>query len=304
MENKDISIIIKTFEREEALRTLLKSISASYYKGCVILIADDSKESYKDQILNEFVDLPIEYYVLPFDAGLSAGRNYLLEKVKTKYFVLCDDDFCFDKRTNLDEAKKILENNNIDILSGILYNFYTINHSIGKGISFLQRLFDYGMPQTYVGTFKIDTGNKIKTEIKTKSFKKFIKTDIVHNFFIAKTESVRKIDGWDEELKLNEHEAFFLKVKRKGLNIGHSTSWGIRHYPQLSTNYSKYRSRNFGNKMLEKYNLKEWIDYVDNGMIFEKYLDENNNYVFNRKYQKNIKGILRKVFYSITKYNK
>lgn len=54
----------------------------------------------------------MQYYNLEKDCGLSAGRNFLLNKIQTKYFVLADDDFVFDQKTNLERAVQILEEKN------------------------------------------------------------------------------------------------------------------------------------------------------------------------------------------------
>ncbi len=65
---------------------LIKSIK-KFYPSLHNIVADDSKSP---------VHRPdVEYHVLPFDSGLSKGRNFLVKKVKTSYFLLLDDDFCF-----------------------------------------------------------------------------------------------------------------------------------------------------------------------------------------------------------------
>lgn len=47
--------------------------------------------------MKKFGEYNLQYFDLEKDCGLSAGRNFLLNKVQTKYFVLADDDFVFDK---------------------------------------------------------------------------------------------------------------------------------------------------------------------------------------------------------------
>lgn len=108
----DITIVIKTFERKKSLICLLRSIQ-KYYPDVFIIIVDDSKKSYREEILNSFRDLNINYIVTEFDIGLSEGRNILLRNVKTKYFMLCDDDFEFDKRTDINKAIQILKNGSV-----------------------------------------------------------------------------------------------------------------------------------------------------------------------------------------------
>lgn len=87
----NITIIIKTFQRLKSLECLLKSIEDQKLNNIPIIILDDSRENYKDAILEKFSKLNINYIVTEFDIGLSKGRNILLEHVKTDYIILCDD---------------------------------------------------------------------------------------------------------------------------------------------------------------------------------------------------------------------
>ena len=103
----DITFIVKTFERFYCIKRLVKSIF-KYYPDANILIADDSEVSCKTYFYKKYGDGNITVYELEKDCGLSYGRNFLLERVKTKYFVLLDDDFVFDKRTNIEVAPSII----------------------------------------------------------------------------------------------------------------------------------------------------------------------------------------------------
>ncbi|WP_418809529.1 glycosyltransferase family 2 protein [Phascolarctobacterium faecium] len=83
----NITIIIKTFQRLKSLECLLKSIEDQKLNNIPIIILDDSRENYKDAILEKFSKLNINYIVTEFDIGLSKGRNILLEHVKTDYII-------------------------------------------------------------------------------------------------------------------------------------------------------------------------------------------------------------------------
>ena len=119
-----ITIIIKTFQRQHLLRQLIESIRNKYPK-ILIKVADDGHAPSALNIDN------VDYYILPYDIGLSAGRNFLLNKVKTKYFVLLDDDHVFIEKTKLDKMFNILEKyRQIDLLSG------RVKHIRKNGTSF------------------------------------------------------------------------------------------------------------------------------------------------------------------------
>ena len=88
--------------------------------------------------------------------------------------------------------------------------------------------------------------------------------DIVRNFFLAKTEVLIE-NPWDDELKVAEHEDFFIRLKQ---NTFYKVVWtpdiqakyiGIRE-----GKYDQYRRRMYGEfrkKLLEKWNLKGWVRY-------------------------------------------
>jgi glycosyltransferase involved in cell wall biosynthesis len=123
----DVTIIIKTFERPRALDSLIKSIY-KFYSNINILVADDSR----NPVIREDVD----YYTMPFNSGLSAGRNLLLDQINTPYFLLLDDDFIFNNETKIEELKKVLQKG-FDIVGGnIIGCSYSGIFNIKKNILF------------------------------------------------------------------------------------------------------------------------------------------------------------------------
>lgn len=299
-ETEDITIIIKTFERKKSLIKLLKSIDKQN-QNCKIAIADDSKVPYKEEILTSFPQLNIAYYELPFDSGLSIGRNHLIGKIETKYFLLCDDDFRFDRRTNLRLAREILEARDVDILSGCLFNYIRTEGSVSKSLRLIQGIFIKGFLQTFVATITIHD-ECLQSKIKTRVKDDFVYADMVHNFFLANVKSVNGIGGWDEKLKLSEHGEFFVRAKSQGLKIGHSSLWGVRHYPETTKAYKMFRERDYDIYAFNKLGLKLWIDEIDNGSTFRRVMKQD--YVeITRVFHKSIRGYIRKIFY-ITRKNK
>ena len=119
---EDITILIKTFERPTNLRRLLKSIF-SYYPDVKVVIADDSQdpERNKRSIMELWPDKNIEYILLPYDIGVSEGRNRAWRRIKTMYFAVCDDDFVFDHRTNLPLMRQNLEEYEVDMVCGACF---------------------------------------------------------------------------------------------------------------------------------------------------------------------------------------
>ena len=283
----EITIIIKTFERKKSLICLLKSIQ-KYYPEIPIIILDDSRNNYKNEVMNKFSKLNIEYIVTEFDIGLSEGRNRLLRKVKTKYFLLCDDDFEFDERTKLNEAINIINKNDIDILGGAIYEKVEVNSVISLLLllkspkRLLKFILGYESTRIYNGNFEISE-NKIKGyfNLSPKDFakKEYHRVDIVTNFFIAKTERIKEFNGWQpKEVKLGEHTIFFIRCKQAGIKVAYTCCFGIKHHPYRNFAYHKYRNRN--KEMTElgfnALGIKCYKAYDMKGNLISEFKDINN----------------------------
>jgi len=233
----DITICIKTFERLDAVTRLLNSIITLFNYKYTILIADDSKYNNKHKF-DKYKNLI--YYHLPYDSGLSAGRNFLIDKVKTTYFIICDDDFIFTQDTKIEKMKNLLIKYNLDILGG-RYNNVNNRDSIGKN-------------------FKIENNVLYITPIENDS-PGVIYCDMVPNFFIAKTKKIKKL-RWDESLKIMEHSDFFIRAKNMNYKVGYINDIYIIHDRLTNETYNKFRNdraKYYKNLMKKKYNLTDYV---------------------------------------------
>ena len=300
---EEITIIIKTFIRINCVERLLNSIENSYSK-CPIIICDDSSnaEKNKEKILTKFTNLKIKYIVTEENIGLSKGRNILVENVETKYFLLCDDDFIFCKYTDILSAKKILEINNYDILGGLCLHAYRINFG-SKNEKF--ELFMRKMQETFNCYRKVGYRGDIilkdkKAVINIEKLKyrsnKIFNTDICENFFLAKTEEIKKV-LWYDKLKLNEHEDFFVRAKRANLRIGVTPQFKIYHYPETDVKFKKYRKVDYYEEVLKNNNLEEVEIDRNNVGVIQIYSLKNGQYKKEQKYTKNILGKIKSFYY-------
>ena len=106
----NLTIGIKTFNRPLCLENCLQSIRKLYPK-INIIVADDSNDEIKDnnkKITNKYNADLID---LPFDSGVSIGRNSIVNKVKTKYYLTLDDDNFIDENTKIIEILQFMEEN-------------------------------------------------------------------------------------------------------------------------------------------------------------------------------------------------
>jgi len=232
---KNITLCIKTFERFEIVVRLVDSIKKFYNDDYLILIADDSKVNHED-FFKKYNNL--KYYHLPYDVGISAGRNFLVKKVKTDYFITLDDDFIFDENTNIEQMKKLLIEYNLDILGGRYKNTYKLD-SIGRTFLFKHYML-------YLYPLK-----NIENEV--------VICDFIPQFFIAKVNKIKENNLWDEELKsAGEHVDFFIRAKQNNLKVGYSHDIYVIHDHVSNKIYYNMRfgRANVYNKIVNnKYNI-------------------------------------------------
>lgn len=259
----EVTIIIKTLDRCDCLINLLDSIFKKYPK-IRVLVGDDSEISSKEKILSKFNQYNLQYYNLEKDCGLSAGRNFLLNKIQTRYFVLADDDFVFDQKTNLERAVQILEEKKLDIIGGYIRNYKIVKSNWDRLFVLIQKILKYELPTNYIGTLKME-GNTFYADYTVHSFPEFAETDLVLNFFLAKTERIKEIHGWDPKLKLQEHTEFFYRVKLNNLKVGFTNELSVQHHPVKLKKYSEKRNRNYTNVFMDKYAIDKIVaNYDDN----------------------------------------
>ena len=251
MFNQDVTLIIKAFERSYAVVKLYESIR-KFYPDLKIIIVDDSKNAMDASIF----DKNVEYCHTDFDIGLSAGRNLAVSKVKTKYFVLLDDDFLFTKKTKLEKMYDALTTTGFKIVSGNVYDF-------GK------------KRRRFSGVFDKKDGYLLLMEDKDHGFYQgYKKIDFTINFFMAETQTILE-NKWDDKLKLCEHVEFFYRMTKNEVlitDLGKKVS--IEHYPEAMGNYLEYRKRADGFRAMfnQEYGFKDYKMVVNEGLILRAYL--------------------------------
>ena len=265
----DVSILIKTLERPQQLINQLYSIRKYKFHGPII-IADDSKEPYREQILQLFPDLDITYINLPFDTGTAEGRNIMLQQTKTPLFVLCDDDFIFEPRTRLPLMRKMLVDNKLDLLGGVFiqYNLKSRKERLKFDLSRWFLKFNILIPSTSIFEYSanFDLEGKVCRMKKMKYQDPFTLCDMTHNFFIARTDKVAAFGGWNLLLKGGEHQNFFIRAKLNGLKVATTRLCGVVHdrwspVPELfkelrdrGATYQKIALDEFGIEKVENFN--------------------------------------------------
>ncbi len=208
-----ITILSKTFGRRGNLARLVASIRGMYPR-IPVLLADDGIPSNVTLLSNW--DL-VSFYQLPFDVGLSAARNFLLQHVKTPFVFVCDDDFLFDPIGTDLSLMLDVQRSGFDI--------------VGVRSPVDEDLWGFA----FAGNITVENGSLVIGSRAERRIANFLcgckPVDIVQNIFLARSDILRKI-RWDDVLKLGEHEDFFLRAKRAGTHLPspncHLTLAGVR----------------------------------------------------------------------------
>lgn len=201
-----LTLVIKAFERPQSLSKLLRSIRRMYPRIAIVVV-DDSRDARP---------LPgVETVLLPFDSGVSAGRNAGLARVRTPYAMILDDDFLFYRGTDLAAAlHKLAAEPAIDILGGYVITLPAVEWNDSDNTPIYKP--GLGPPGERVGGLE--------------------RRRKVPNFYLARRERLALV-GWDAALKRLDHIDFFTRadgvlctVFDPALRCLHVKSLFDRHY--------------------------------------------------------------------------
>lgn len=189
-ELREVTALIKTFERPQRCRALVSSIRR-FYPDIPIIVVDDSCRPHA---------LPgLTTHMMPYDSGVSAGRREGLSLVKTKYVINLDDDFVFFRKTDICSVIKQLEAfNEIDIVGGMVIDLPL-----------------YNKHERATGLYKHSTRSLVPVG---SSIGGLEVRDKVFNFFVGRTESIRSVN-WDSSLKRLDHADFFTRAKGQLVSV-------------------------------------------------------------------------------------
>jgi glycosyltransferase involved in cell wall biosynthesis len=134
------SVIIPTYNRADLIATAINSVLEQTFTDYEIIIIDDASKDNTQQVVNNFSDSRIRYYINEVNLERSRTRNKAIDLSEGKYITFLDsDDFYLDNHlqnfhdeiiaTKLDVGmffcnKKILDNT---ILSSAYFKPFTEN---------------------------------------------------------------------------------------------------------------------------------------------------------------------------------
>jgi glycosyltransferase involved in cell wall biosynthesis len=247
-----IGFIITTFLRDELLFKSVKSLLEYKQNNWEIIIIDQGNNAEeKTKFINQNFN-KIHYYQVLFDSGLSYGRNFGVQKatdLECDYIVILADS--------------IIINQSIKNINKLFFLFQE-NSKLGKiGFQLENRIGWEGWLSIIPNeSFFLDFIDKSKFLNNDKINAKLIPCNICKNFYLATCKSLLNVP-YDEKLKIMEHEDNCIRYSEK-----YETIWtdliSASYENYKPDNYLKYRKRMYNEFMkilLNKYNLKTWIQY-------------------------------------------
>ena len=195
-----LTAIIPSRGNQKSLTRLRRSLKRSY-PDLSTLVADDGMG-----VPSESNNASIR---LPAGVGRGAACNAMLARIRTPYFLLIDEQCEIGKETQIDRLLHLVASDKLDIASGDLLGCQ-------KAFWFFVRQ----KPQPGHAILEL-AGSQLTLQRGHRSTGEgYLWCDMVHNFYVARTEKVRSMGGWDPELKNDEREEFFVRAHRQGLRIG------------------------------------------------------------------------------------
>ena len=263
--SKVVTVIMKTFQRPVTARRAVEHLRR-YYPEIRLLVADDSREDLA------FEHPDVEVVRLPFDSGISRGRNALLERVETEFFLVMDDDNWFSRQTKLGLMLGILERERFDIFA---CHVYLRRHT--------ERLFPKRKLNGFFLNLRLEDGTFTMIDGCHQQRRAWRVCDLVENFFLARTQRVRDLGGWDERLKIAEHTDFFLRAQRAGLKVGYTPLAGVDHVhlhqERASQNYAPFRGhrqQEFRRIWIEAHGIQRFVDRDGKHVSIEEWIHRDD----------------------------
>jgi (N-acetylneuraminyl)-galactosylglucosylceramide N-acetylgalactosaminyltransferase len=219
---RDVTVVVKAFQRPDALRRLVASIRR-FYPRIRVVVVDDSEQPL------EPVPTGVTYLYEPYNSlGAAGGRNHGLRHVETPLVLFSDDDMVFERRTDLARMLRTVEQTSFDVISCVWLDFDPWR-GICRG------------PRRFEGTLDVEDDVLVHRLGVTRGTLDGLPVyDIVHQFFLAQAERLGP-EPWDADLNLSEHYELFLDLGERGLRCTRLPDVVVQHRQELPAGYQEVR---------------------------------------------------------------
>ena len=203
-----LTAIVYANGRHKSAERLIQS-AAKLYPQLRVIVGDDSKQPQPIAGAD-----PVK---IPAGVGVSASRNTLLARVRTPYFLLLEETMELHAGSHVEKLLEAVASGQCDIAAG---EIVACRKKFG--------IFTSRTPQA--GHATIDaTDDALKLTAGARpGVGGVLSCDVTHNYFVARTDKVRAMGGWDPQLQVDERLEFFVRARRAGIKVGvcpEATAW-------------------------------------------------------------------------------
>jgi glycosyltransferase involved in cell wall biosynthesis len=262
-ETNEITVGVKTFLRTPKLRMCLESLARHPWRE--VIVADDGEiDAEREAMYAEAATrLPLKLLRLPFDTGLSAGRNEIVRQCATPYLLMLDDDQTVP--ANIGQLAEVLDEN--PGMGGV--SCVWLEHGARKCTACDIQREGRKVFKDIVGEKPVNT---------TGGGQRYVVFDFIPNSTLFRTACLLE-QPWDPFYKIGkEHLDFYLAQKQLGhWQFAVSLDVEIGHHPQSSER--SYKSFRHGErvKVSERYFLRKFgIDEVVDRRKFDDGWDRHS----------------------------
>lgn len=87
-----VSVIIPTYNRAHILRRAIDSVLAQESISLELIVVDDGSTDETAELMKEYTDRGVSYFVMPQNGGPAKARNYGVSKARGEYIAFHDSD--------------------------------------------------------------------------------------------------------------------------------------------------------------------------------------------------------------------
>ena len=212
---RTVTMTVKTFQRPDVARRLVRS-ARRVFDGRIV-IADDSPTpmSFDDDPL-------VDVIPMPFNSGVSVGRNAALDLVGTEFVLVTDDDIVFTRATDVDAARRRLQAcPEIDVVG-----FLRVELPRWFGVDFgPDALFD-GHREPLRPWGELVGGLPVRYKIE--------------QVYVARTEAIQRV-RWDPAVRMVDHADFFSRAAGEIVVVLDTAIRAYHAQTPFDANYARYR---------------------------------------------------------------
>ncbi len=262
----DTTVCVTVLFRFDRLQALLCSIRR-FYPQIEIIVADNSfrPEDWGNHEFLALREILVSYaarpVMLPLDSGVSATRNAAVTAARTPYVIICEEDFEFSPRTDLEKLLRPIRAGQADLVGGLEHYTNPANGWIRFCIPpHLPPMVQYAAHVEFAGSWPRrqllfqPVDNRDMTELSGVICRK---ADVIHNFYAARRDTYL-LAPCDDRIKVCEHLDHFLRLKERGARVYYTPESAVDHYTPGDTVDPRYQRLRHGGANYHQRFCENW----------------------------------------------